>query len=250
MTGRAIPLRGSPGPGGPGAEGRAKALANRQMFAHIALRYDLMNRLMSWGRDSVWRRAAAEMAGARPGSLTLDMATGTGDLAFAVAARGGQVVGIDICQPMIALGRRKAQQRGLERRAVFALGDGLSLPFAAGTFDAAVTAFALRNVADVKAALGELHRVLKPGGRLACIETLPAPQKGLRLLHLTYLGIVVPLLARVITGNSQAYLYLRDSVRSFYNAQDLRALLEEVGFGQVHYRFYHFRSVAIHTGIK
>lgn len=232
------------------AEERARALSNRQMFARIAGRYDLMNRLMSWGRDRAWRREAAQAAAPAPCALALDMATGTGDLALALAPRAGRVLGVDITPPMLALARRKAAARGLEGQVSFALADGLRLPFPEGLFDAVATAFSLRNLAQVEGGLREIHRVLKSGGHLATLELFRAPTGLRRYLQKSYLGLLIPLIGWAVAGNGAAYLYLRDSITNFYSPQDIKELMEKVGFDGVHYRLYHWGSIAVHVGVK
>lgn len=228
---------------------RAWAETNRQMFARIAHRYDLVNTLMTFGRDAAWRRLAA--AAVLPaGGLGLDMAAGTGALTFSMAERSSWVVGVDICWEMLALGQHKLDRLPSGRRVQFILADGLRLPFPDDTFDGAATAFALRNVADLGTVLAELYRVLKPGGRLACLELTRVDFSPLAALHRAYFSTVAPALGAWFTGDGDAYRYLARSQRRFLAAGDLQHRLQEIGFQQVRYCFYHFRSVAMHVGTK
>lgn len=235
------------------AQGResiqARAEANRHMFARIAHRYDLVNTLMTFGRDAAWRKAAAQAA-LPHGGLGLDMATGTGELAIAMAARAERVIGVDICEEMIRLGHSKVARLPRGRRVQFLLADGLRLPFPDATFDGAATGFALRNVADLATALSELHRVLKPGGKLACLELTRNDLPPVAALHSAYMNTIVPVLGGWLTGDTDAYRYLARSQRQFLEAGELKQLLMTVGFCNVRYDILHFGSVALHVGQK
>ncbi|MFQ5879913.1 MAG: ubiquinone/menaquinone biosynthesis methyltransferase [Dehalococcoidia bacterium] len=228
----------------------AWAEANRRMFASIVHRYDLVNTVMTLGRDATWRQEAAALAVPSPCTLALDMATGTGQLAFALARRARQVVALDIAPEMLAAARNKARQRRLGRRIQLLLGDGLQMPFPAGVFDSAATAFTLRNVADLETALRELHRVLRPGGRLACLELSRSLVPPLAALHMFYMARVVPLLGQWLAGNGRAYQFLPFSLSRFLTPGQLQRLLYRVGFRHVEYRLYSLQSVAIHVAIK
>lgn len=232
------------------ADWHAWAETNRRMFAQIVGRYDLMNTVMSLGRDAHWRRVAVALAAPTPCDLALDMGTGTGELAFAFSRHARRVAGVDICPEMLVAARGKARRRRLSPRLHFLLGDGLRLPFPDDLFDAAATAFTLRNVADLRTTLGELYRVLRPGGRLACLELSRSPLPPLAALHMIYMAGVVPLLGQWLAGNGSAYRFLPHSLSRFLTPRQLQRLLYAVGFRQVEYRLFLLRSVAVHVATK
>jgi demethylmenaquinone methyltransferase/2-methoxy-6-polyprenyl-1,4-benzoquinol methylase len=212
----------------------------RTMFDRIAPVYDAMNRVMTAGLDVRWRRVTAE-AVVRPGDRVLDAACGTGDLALADARAGGRVTGLDFSAAMLARARRKAPQ--LE----WVQGDALALPFADGSFDAATVGFGVRNLDDLERGLRELRRVLVPGGRLGVLE-ITRPRGPLRVFYSLWFDRVVPLLGRMLPGGS-AYAYLPASVRRFPPVDELAALLERCGFGEVRYVTFAGGIVALHTGV-
>lgn len=232
------------------ADWHAWAEANRRMFAQIVGRYDLLNTVITMGRDRAWREATAALAAPAPCDLALDMGTGTGELAFAFSRHARQVVGVDICSEMLVAARSKARRLQMKGRLQFLLGDGLRLPFPNDLFDAAATAFTLRNVADLRTALGELYRVLRPGGRLACLELSRSPLPPLAALHMIYIAGVVPLLGQWLAGNGSAYRFLPHSLSRFLTPRQLQRLLLAVGFRQVEYRLFQLQSVAVHVATK
>jgi demethylmenaquinone methyltransferase/2-methoxy-6-polyprenyl-1,4-benzoquinol methylase len=213
--------------------------AVRSMFDRIAPVYDAMNRIMTVGLDVRWRRLTVE-AVVRPGDRVLDACCGTGDLALAAARRGGRVTGLDFSERMLERARRKGPQLEWVR------GDLLDLPFEAASFDAATVGFGVRNVADLRAGLGELRRVLRPGGRLAILE-ITRPRGPLAPFYRLWFDGVVPLLGKVLPGGS-AYTYLPASVRRFPGPDELAGLLEEAGFDGVWYRLLAGGIVALHAG--
>src|SRR5262249_18633795 len=202
--------------------------AVRTMFDRIAPVYDAMNRVMTVGLDLRWRRLAAAAA-VRPGDRVLDAACGTGDFAVAASRAGaGAVVGLDFSERMLDRARRKAPQ--LE----WVHGDLLALPFEDGSFDAATIGFGIRNAADLDAALGELRRVLRAGGRLAILE-ITQPRGVLRPFYSLWFDRVVPLLGRLLPGG-EAYSYLPASVRRFPGAEELAVMMRAAGFADVQFR--------------
>jgi demethylmenaquinone methyltransferase / 2-methoxy-6-polyprenyl-1,4-benzoquinol methylase len=211
----------------------------RTMFDRIAPVYDLMNRVMTAGLDQRWRRLTVQ-AVVRPGDRVLDAACGTGDLAIIAAKGGATVTGLDFSERMLERARRKAPE--LE----WVSGDLLALPFPDASFDAATVGFGVRNVADLPRAIAELHRVLRPGGRLAILE-ITRPRGPLRLFYSLWFDRVVPLLGRVLPGG-EAYTYLPASVRRFPGPDDLAAQM--AGFGDVRYRLFAGGIVALHTAVK
>jgi demethylmenaquinone methyltransferase / 2-methoxy-6-polyprenyl-1,4-benzoquinol methylase len=222
------------------------------MFGGIAARYDLMNRLMTGGRDGHWRRIAAREAAPAPGGRLLDACCGTGDLAFALAEEypDREVVGLDFTEAMLARAREKAaafSRRGL-LAPTFVRGDLLDLPFDAAEFAAVTVGWGVRNVPDIPRAFAEMTRVTRPGGRVVCLESTKAPDGAGEHFHRIWMGHVVPLLGRVITGDAAAYAYLPASVEAFPRASGLAAIMAAAGLTRVRYRRFGFGAVAIHVG--
>jgi demethylmenaquinone methyltransferase/2-methoxy-6-polyprenyl-1,4-benzoquinol methylase len=209
------------------------------MFDRIAPVYDAMNRVMTAGLDRAWRRLAAQ-AVVQPGARVLDACCGTGDLALAAEREGGVVTGLDFSGRMLDRARRKS------RSVTWVQGDVLALPFPDGSFDAVTVGFGVRNVDGIEAGLAELRRVLRPGGRLAILE-ITRPRGLLRPFFTLWFERVVPLLGRVLPGGA-AYTYLPASVRRFPGAEDLAALMERAGFGDVQFRLLGGSIVALHVG--
>ncbi len=218
------------------------------MFARIAPRYDLLNRLMTGGQDVRWRREVIRRAHLGPGQRLLDIGAGTGDLAWEAYRRQpqAQIVAADFTLPMMQVGRRRKGRAALHWTAA----DALHLPFAAQTFDAVVSGFLLRNVADVVQALREQYRVLRPGGRIVILETTPPPRGPLGLLVRVHFRWGIPLLGRLLAGDAQAYRYLPQSSEQFLSAPQLAAHMIAVGFREVGYRKRMLGTVAIHWGEK
>jgi demethylmenaquinone methyltransferase/2-methoxy-6-polyprenyl-1,4-benzoquinol methylase len=214
--------------------------AVRGMFDRIAPVYDAMNRVMTAGLDRSWRRLAVE-AVVQPGHRVLDACCGTGDLAVAAEREGGIVTGLDFSPRMLERAGRKSPT------VTWIEGDVLALPFDDDSFDAATVGFGVRNVADLDTALAELHRVLRPGGRLAILE-ITQPRGLLRPFFSLWFDRIVPLLGKVLPGG-KAYTYLPASVRRFPGAEELADLLARHGFGQVRIRLLGGTIVALHTGV-
>lgn len=220
----------------------------QQMFDRIVRRYDLLNRLMSFGMDARWRRlaaSAAEPAGAR----VLDVGTGTGDLAKELMRQGAaHVAGIDFAPAMLRLARSK--ERNGASSMSWLLGDGLRLPFPDETFDAVTNAFLLRNLADLGAGLAEMARVLKPGGRLICLDMTQPPPGPFGALYRLYFTHLLPPLAGAISGDHDAYRYLPDSLKGFPDAPALAALIRDAGLANAGFRLLGGGAVALHTARK
>jgi len=222
------------------------------MFGAIVPRYDLMNRLMTAGLDRRWRRLAAAEAGLRPGDEALDACCGTGDLALALlrSCPGCHVTGADLTEAMLARAREKAAAWGeAGARVDFVRADLLALPFDADRFAAATVAFGVRNVHDPRAAFAELRRVVRPGGRIVCLEmTSPPPGVG-RRFHALWSDRVVPVLGRLIAGHGGAYSYLPASVATFPDAEGLAAVMAAAGLSRLRYRRLGLGAVSLHVGV-
>ena len=221
------------------------------MFAGIASRYDLLNHLLSGNVDRRWRRLVAEKL--RPAldadATVLDVACGTGDLSLVIAeACGARVVGVDFCRPMLDIAARKSADAS--RTIPFVEGDALRLPFADEKFDAATIAFGLRNLSDVAGGLGELRRILKPGGRLVVLEFSRPVVPGFRALFQFYFSRVLPRVGGLVSGSRGAYEYLPDSVSKFPDQARLASLMKEVGFENVDYRNLTGGIAALHSGTR
>jgi demethylmenaquinone methyltransferase/2-methoxy-6-polyprenyl-1,4-benzoquinol methylase len=231
------------------APDRGKAARIRDMFATIVPHYDLVNTLMTLGLDRRWRRITVAMA-EPAGGLALDIATGTGELAFELERTGARaVVGVDFCYEMVAAAHKKSTTAELGKRVFFATGDAMALPFPDATFDCIVNGFMLRNVADLGATFDELYRVLKPRGRLVCLD-LTRPRGPLRRFFDLYIATFVPLLGVVVGRKYGAYRYLFQSLTIHPDADTLAQMMRDAGFAEAHYRLTGFGTVAIHLGRK
>ncbi len=224
----------------------------RRLFARIAWRYDLMNRLMSLGCDQAWRRTVARLAEVPPGGLALDVATGTADIALALLQRrpDGRVVGVDFSPEMMAIGRQKATAAGAGDRLRFVNGDALCLPFPDDSFDAVTSGFAMRNVASIPGAFAEMRRVVRPGGRVVCLELSRPTLPGWRQLYHLYFFRLVPLLGRLLGSWGEAYTWLPYSLSQFLSPDALKAVMESTGLRDARYRRLMLGTVAVHVGVK
>jgi demethylmenaquinone methyltransferase/2-methoxy-6-polyprenyl-1,4-benzoquinol methylase len=250
-----------------------KAVYVRAMFADIARRYDVMNRLMTFGRDQSWRRYTVSqlcldtLPIPTPGMATtqsetpnaqsriqnpkfkmvLDVATGTGDLAIEVRRQypEARVVGLDVVPDMLVLAREKAG-----RPVPVVVGDALALPFPNAVFDGVVTGFALRNVTDIPAALAEMARVTRPGGRLACLEITRPQIPIFRHLFGWYFYRLVPIIGGIVSGKRSAYTYLPHSLTAFPAPTEIAAIMRDAGWGDVTFRRLTLGTVAVHTGVR
>jgi demethylmenaquinone methyltransferase/2-methoxy-6-polyprenyl-1,4-benzoquinol methylase len=213
----------------------------RTMFDRIAPVYDAMNRAMTLGLDRRWRRLTAQ-AVVRSGDKVLDACCGTGDLALASRAAGGEVVGVDFSEAMLARARRKAPE--IE----WVQADAAALPFPDESFDAVTVGFGIRNLADLEGGLRELARVIKPNGKLGCLE-ITRPRGILRPFFRVWFDGLVPAAGKVLPGGA-AYSYLPASVRRFPGPEDLAAAMRRAGFGRVGWRLLGGGIVALHVATK
>jgi demethylmenaquinone methyltransferase/2-methoxy-6-polyprenyl-1,4-benzoquinol methylase len=228
--------------------GAERARYVQEIFGQIAGRYDLMNRLMTGGQDVLWRRLVVDLAQLPPGGSLLDIGTGTGDLALEALSRDRSLVAIggDFTLAMMQVGRQRKGGSQVRWLGV----DALSLPFPDARFDALTSGYLMRNVADVGRALAEQFRVLRPGGRLVCLDTTPPPQNPLRPFINFHLHYVIPLLGRVVAGASDAYTYLPESTERFLTAEKLAERISQAGFRDVRFRRLMLGTMAIHWATK
>lgn len=214
------------------------------MFDDVAGRYDLLNDLLSLGRTKAWRKVATSIIAPKPGMLILDIAAGTGSSSRALADAGAEVIPLDFSIGMLEAGRKRHPDLA------FTHGDALALSFKDNEFDVTTISFGLRNTSDTLKALRESLRVLKPGGRMVVIEFSQPTNKIFRTIYLRYLMRAIPPIARKVSSNPGAYIYLAESIEAWPNQPDLAGLMKLAGFEKVHWKNLTFGIVAIHTGFK
>ena len=224
-----------------------------RVFTSVASKYDVMNDLMSFGIHRLWKRWLASTSGVRAGDSVLDLAGGTGDIAALLLPRvgdNGRVVLGDINAAMLHAGRDRMIDRGFVRNLDYAQLNAESLPFPAASFDAVTIAFGLRNVTDKDAALREMHRVLKVGGRVLILEFSAVKSELLKPLYDFHSFKVLPRLGELIANDAESYRYLAESIRKHPDQATLKAMLESSGFARVDVRNLSAGVVAIHRGYK
>lgn len=233
-------------------DARGKTEQVREMFDSIAPDYDLMNRAMTFGIDRLWRRKAVGMLGRVKHDDILDIATGTGDLAIALARRlkPRAVTGIDLSAGMVEIGRRKVDEAGLAGVVTLGIADCLALPFADASFDAVTCAYGVRNFSDLAAGLREMHRVLRPGGMVMILELSTPTGRLVRPLYDFYAGRFIPALGRMVSGSDAAYSYLPASIAAVPQRAAMEALMAEAGFEAAATRPLTFGTCCIYTGRK
>jgi demethylmenaquinone methyltransferase/2-methoxy-6-polyprenyl-1,4-benzoquinol methylase len=222
-----------------------------RMFDRVAGRYDALNSVMTAGLHHRWRERAADRAELSPGDSALDVCCGTGDLALELAGRvspGGHVVGCDFSEPMLDLAREKAGRRGAGG-VRFEWADALSLPYDAGRFDAVTVGFGVRNLANLERGLGEMTRVLRPGGRLVVLEITQPTRPPLSTFYSLWFDRIVPVLGS-FSSDSEAYSYLPESVRSFPAPNRLAELMDGAGLTRVRWTVLAGGIIAIHSGVR
>jgi ubiquinone/menaquinone biosynthesis methyltransferase len=207
----------------------------RRLFATIADRYDLITVLLSYGQDRRWKKRLVALAAPVPGARAVDLATGTGDIAFRLADAGARVAGVDVTHRMIELARRKNATRDGSRHPVpeFLVGDMIGLPFAAESFDIVTAGYGLRNVPDLRAAIDEIHRVLKRGGTALSLDFNRPSNAVVRAAYLAYLNVAGGLLGWVLHRDADTYRYIPASIRNYPGAGGVARMFEDRGFVDV-----------------
>ena len=230
----------------------AFTLQTREMFTSIAPRYDFLNRLLSVGQDKYWRQRAIDLLDPMENERILDVATGTGDMVIEVAKRNlsVKIFGIDFSQRMLDLGRIKIARNGYNQAVSLQIGSGECLPFADESFDGVICAFGIRNFADVQLGLREFFRVLKPGGRVVVLEFSIPQNQFLKTAYEWYFNLILPKIGNIISGHSNAYSYLPESVANFPSQKKFIKWIEKIGFKKVSFSELTFGIVSIHRGYK
>ena len=221
------------------------------MFDEIAPRYDLLNHILSFGSDFYWRNCAIRELKLQPGATILDIAIGTGDLAFAAMKLDPKaVVGLDPAEQMLRRCRKKSIKRGSLNSLQLVCGVAEVLPMKDSSFHGAMVAFGVRNFSDIQRGLNEIHRVLKPGAPFVTLELTQPSNRIFRKFFAVYFEQLVPILGRLISGSSYAYRYLPDSVSTFPSQDSFAALLSTAGFRDLWYRPLTFGTCTLYHGIK
>ncbi len=222
-------------------------------FNSVARKYDMMNTLLSFGIHHIWKRTAIRMMGLNNGDRVLDVCGGTGDLATLAAGAVspvGHVTLYDFSSAMINAGRLKKNNLPIKNRVQYVQGDAQQIAFQDEIFDAAMVGFGIRNVIDMKKAFKEMYRVLKPGGKMMCLEFSQPVSPLFRLLYDYYSFYIIPFLGKSITGSLQAYTHLPESIRTFPSPDDLTEILRNIGFLQVTHRTLTNGIAVIHVARK
>ena len=228
-----------------------KAGLVREVFASVAPRYDLMNDLMSGGVHRLWKNTMVDVVNPRPGEKLLDVAGGTGDIAFRLLRRQGERPDVTVCDinpAMLEVGRDRAVDRGLLQGLTWTTGDAENLPFPDRSFDGYTIAFGLRNVTDIDKALRDAYRVLKPGGRFYCLEFSKVTSAPIGRIYDAYSERALPFFGRVIARDADSYRYLHESIRRFPPQRELAARMRAAGFENVSWRDMSLGVVALHQG--
>ncbi len=224
-----------------------------EMFDRIAPTYDLLNHLLSFGRDWAWRGRVVASVGDRGALRIADLATGTGDMLVALLKQCppvAEAVGLDVSERMLDLCREKLGRTGLADRTELVCGDASATGFVENSFDTVTMAFGIRNTPDAGATLREIHRILKPGGLSLILEFSLPTNRVLRWCHLKYLRLGVPFLGAVVSGDRSAYRYLNESIEAFYRPSEFCALMEGAGFVQVTATPLTWGVASVYQGVK
>ena len=222
------------------------------VFTRVASKYDIMNDLMSGGLHRVWKDAMMDWLAPRPGQKLLDVAGGTGDVAFRFLNRAPLATAtvLDMTESMLISGRHRADADQLADRLDWVVGDAMALPFASNTFDVYTISFGIRNVTRIADALAEAYRVLKPGGRLMILEFSRMPNDALQWAYDRYSFNVIPVMGQIVAGDRESYQYLVESIRKFPDQESFAILVRQSGFAQVKYRNLTMGVAALHSGWK
>ncbi|NBZ87352.1 bifunctional demethylmenaquinone methyltransferase/2-methoxy-6-polyprenyl-1,4-benzoquinol methylase UbiE [Stagnihabitans tardus] len=222
------------------------------VFTRVASKYDIMNDLMSGGVHRLWKDAMMDWLAPRPDQKLLDVAGGTGDVAFRFLSRapGATATVLDMTESMLIEGQKRAEAESLAQALTWVVGDAMALPFAANTFDVYTISFGIRNVTRVQEALNEAFRVLKPGGRLMVLEFSQIPNELLQKAYDLYSFNVIPPLGKLVTGDRDSYRYLVESIRKFPDQETFAGMIRQAGFQQVKYRNLTMGVAALHSGWK
>ncbi len=222
------------------------------VFSSVASRYDVMNDVMSMGIHRLWKDAMMDWLAPRPGQRLLDVAGGTGDVAFRFLSRAPQAsaVVLDLTEPMLIEGRKRAEAERMGGRLDWIVGDAMALPFADRSFDTYTISFGIRNVTRIADALSEAYRVLRPGGRLMVLEFSQIPNDMMQRAYDLYSFNVIPRMGQMIAGDRDSYQYLVESIRRFPDQETFAGMIRGAGFDQVRYRNLSMGIAALHSGWK
>lgn len=222
-----------------------------RMFDSISGNYDFLNHFLSLGIDIRWRKKAINLLADGKPKIILDVATGTGDFAVeTLKLNPEQVIGVDISEGMLEVGRKKMKTRGYEHTIDLRLGDSENLPFEENKFDAVIVAFGVRNFENLEKGLSEMHRVLKPGGRMVVLEFSKPRAFPFKQLYNFYFNFILPKIGRLISRDPAAYTYLPESVQAFPDGDDFTSILKRLGFNQTSCKPLTFGISSLYTGIK
>jgi demethylmenaquinone methyltransferase/2-methoxy-6-polyprenyl-1,4-benzoquinol methylase len=222
------------------------------VFSRVASKYDIMNDLMSLGIHRVWKDAMMDWLAPRPGQKLLDVAGGTGDVAFRFLKRapGATATVCDMTESMLIEGQKRAEAEDMADRLQWVVGDAMALPFADNSFDVYTISFGIRNVTRIPDALAEAYRVLRPGGRLMVLEFSQIPNDMLQSLYDAYSFNVIPVMGQIVANDRDSYQYLVESIRKFPNQEMFASMIREAGFDRVKYRNLSMGIAALHSGWK
>ena len=229
-----------------------KAGRVRGVFGSVASKYDIMNDVMSVGIHRVWKDAMMDWLAPRPGQRLLDVAGGTGDISFRFLKRAGHghATVLDLTEPMLIEGRKRAEAEHMAASLDWIVGDAMALPFEDNTFDVYTISFGIRNVTRPQDALAEAFRVLRPGGRLMVLEFSQLPNDGLQKLYDLYSFNVIPRMGQMIAGDRDSYQYLVESIRKFPDQETFLSMVRTAGFENAKYRNLSMGIAALHSGWK
>lgn len=222
------------------------------LFENIAPKYDKMNDIMSFKQHKVWRKKTMKIMDVKPGQTALDLCCGTCDwtIDLAKASGTGKITGLDFSEQMLAVGKRKVAEAGLDHQIQLVQGNAMDLPFEDNSFDYVTIGFGLRNVPDYKQVVSEMLRVVKPGGKIVCLEMSKPQMQPFKSIYYFYFEKIVPLLGKAFAKQFAAYKWLPDSLQLFLDAKELKALFEQVGAKKVMVKNFFLGIAALHIGHK